>query len=217
MIEVIIIGAGGHGAELDEYIQYDRIKGQKSQIQIIGFLDDNPDSYNHYAFSAPLLGDIKNHQVRSDCQYIIGIANLDYRRMIVESFLSKGARFMSFIHPTAYISPSAKLETGCIVGPNANIGPNVKVGSFNLINSRCSLGHDTELGDYNFICPNVCFSGFTKVGDDNLFGINSATIPSTVVGNRNKIAAGLVLSKPVHDDVLVYWRYKERTISLKKL
>ena len=216
MKKIIIIGSGGHGAEIDEYLNYNKKNTHNAEIDVVGFLDDDPMSYKRYQFSAPLLGNIKEHQVRQDCYYIIGIANLKYRKAIVEDFLSKGAHFMTLIHASAYVSSSAKLGKGVIVGPMANIGPNVCVGNFTLINSRGSLGHDTIVGDYNFISPNVCFSGFTKVGDSNLFGINSATIPGIKVGNNNKIAAGMVLHSDVGDNEVVFYRYKERIIAKPK-
>ncbi len=192
MKEVIIIGAGGHAAEIDEYIRYTQKETGEKEINIIGFLDDNPANYAHYRLSAPLIGSIKEHKVIKNHNYLIGIANLQYRRLFVDKFKSEGAKFITFAHCNAYISESAQIGEGSIIGPNANIGPNVKVGKYTLINSRCSLGHDTIVGDYNFISPNVCFSGFTVIGDENLFGINSATIPNIKVGNRNKIAAGMI-------------------------
>jgi len=217
MTEIIIIGAGGHGAELDEYIQYsNRLKGV-DEYNVIGFLDDNPDKYANYSLSAPLLGGVRDHTVRHDCAYLMGIANLKYRKRFVEQYLELGAVFVSLIHPSAYISPSSTIGKGVVIAPMANIGPNVKIGDFTLVNSRCSLGHDTHLGKYNFICPNVCFSGFTTIGDENLFGINSATIPGIKVGNNNKIAAGMVLDKNVGNDEVVFYRFKEKVIALPKI
>ena len=216
MKDVIIIGAGGHAAEIDDYIKYSQSVTGKRELNVIGFLDDNPDNYAGYRLSAPLLGGIKDHKVVPGQAYIIGIANLKYRRLFVERFLNEGAVFVSFIHPSAYVSESATVGEGSIVGPNANLGPNVKIGNYTLINSRCSMGHDTVVGDFNFISPNVCFSGFTSVGNDNLFGINSATIPGISVGNRNKIAAGMVLDNNVGDDSVVFHRFKEKVIAIPK-
>ncbi len=190
MTDVIIIGAGGHAAEIDEYIAYSQKVTGNNELNIIGFLDDNPENYARYQLSAPLLGGVKDHKLQRGHGYIIGIANLKYRRLFVDRFKAEGALFVSFIHCGAYVSRSAVIGEGSIIGPNASIGPNVQIGKFTLINSRCSLGHDTIVGDYNFISPNVCFSGFTEIGNENLFGINSATIPGIKVGNRNKIAAG---------------------------
>lgn len=214
MTDVIIIGAGGHGAELDEYIAHsEKAKGSRD-YNVIGFLDDNPDNYSRYKLSAPLLGSISEHLIRKDIRYIIGIANPEIRRPVVEKFLKKGAEFVTVIHHSACISASAVIGKGCVVGPNANIGPNVYVGEFNLLNSRCSLGHDTRLGSYNFISPNVSLSGFTEAGDENLFGINSATIPGIKIGNRNKIAAGMVLNQNIKDDSVVFYRYREQVLAV---
>jgi len=216
MKEVIIIGAGGHAAEIDEYIKYSqKITGRK-ELNIVGFLDDDPENYARYILSAPLLGSIREHNVTRGQAYIIGIANLKYRRLFVERFKTLGAEFVSFVHCGAYLTESSAYGEGTIIGPNANIGPNVRIGDFTLINSRCSLGHDAIIGNYNVISPNVCFSGFSKVGDENFFGINSATIPGISVGNRNKIAAGMILDQNVGDDSTVFYRYKEKVIAIPR-
>jgi sugar O-acyltransferase (sialic acid O-acetyltransferase NeuD family) len=216
MKNVIIIGAGGHAAELDDYIKSNQKFEVNNELNIIGFLDDNPDNYSRYRFSAPLLGGVKDHRVISGQNYIIGIANLLYRRIIVDRYLAEGAHFEKFIHFGAYVSDSAVIGEGSIIGPNVSIGPNVQIGKFTLINARSSLGHDSLVGEYNFISPNVCLSGFTEVGDENLLGINSATIPGIKIGNRNKIAAGMVLDQNIGDDAVVFYRFKERVIAVPK-
>lgn len=216
MKNVIIIGAGGHGAEIDEYIKHSQKTTNRKILNIVGFLDDNQENYNRYKLSAPLIGGVSNHTIIKGQYYIIGIASLKYKRFFVNKFKSEGAEFVSFIHCSSYISESALIGEGTIIGPNVNIGPNVRMGNYNLINSRCSLGHDTFIGDYNIIGPNVCFSGFSKIGDENLFGINAATIPKISVGNRNKIAAGMVLDQNVEDDSVVFYRYKEKVMAVPK-
>ena len=57
MNKIIIIGAGGHAAEIDEYIRFTKNKN-KLDIMIAGFLDDNPENYKRYRFSAPYFGTI---------------------------------------------------------------------------------------------------------------------------------------------------------------
>jgi len=216
MIDVIIIGAGGHAAEIDEYITYNKKHSKDEELNVIGFLDDNPGNYNRYKFSAPLTGSASLHEViRGHC-YIMGIAGIKYRRFFVDRYLAGGARFISLIHCSAYVSDSAIIGEGSIIGPNANIGPNVQVGRFTLINSRCSLGHDTKVGDFNFISPNSCLSGFTEVGDENLFGINSATLPGVKIGSRNKISAGMIIDTNVGDESIVFYRFKERIIAIPR-
>lgn len=216
MEKVIIIGASGHAAEIQDYITAFNQAANQEKIQISGFLDDDPHAYEGYLFRAPYLGDIKNHRVDKGHLYVLGIANYQYRRMIVELFLNKGARFITLIHPSAYVSESAEIGEGCILGPNTNVGPNVRIGAFTLMNSRSSCGHDTVVGKYNFISPNVCFSGGTMIGDENLFGINCATKPGIQIGDKNKIEAGMVLDKNIADNTIVFFRYKEKVIAVPK-
>jgi sugar O-acyltransferase (sialic acid O-acetyltransferase NeuD family) len=214
--KIIIIGSGGHSAEIDDYFQYAKKKTPDFDLVLHGFIDDKPENYQHYNFTAAFLGDIKSHIIQQDCYYIMGIANLNYRKIIIENFLSKGASFTNFIHPDTYISPSCTIGNGVVIAPGVNIGPKVIIEDFTLLNARSSMGHDSKVGKYNFICPNVCFSGFTIVGEENLFGINSATIPGIVVGNRNKIAAGITLDKNVGDNEVVFHRFKEKVIAIPR-
>lgn len=216
MTEVIIVGAGGHAAELDDYIAYNNKLSDRAELKVIGFLDDDPDSYIRYRFSGPYLGKISDHKVLKKQVYLMGIANLKYRRSIINKIVSNGGVFLTFVHKSAFVSDSAIIGEGTIIGPNVNVGPNVKIGKNNLINSRSSLGHDTVVGNYNFVSPNVCFSGFTVVGDENLFGINSASIPGIHVGDRNKIAAGMVLDQNISNESVVFYRFKERIIAVPK-
>lgn len=216
-LKIIVVGAGGHAAEIEDYIDfYNKSRNEEDQVfDIKGYLDDNPESYKRYPFKAPYLGEIQNHKIEKNCHYIIAIANIKYRRPVIEHLEASGAHFVGFVHPTSTISRSAELGRGVVIAPNVNIGPMVKIGDFNMINSRASIGHDTRVGNFNFITPNVCFSGFTTVGDENMFGINSATIPNVSIGSKNIIAAGMIVDKSIQDNTTVFHRFKEKVIFVR--
>ena len=216
MKKIIIVGSGGHAAELRDYINHNNNARPADRMEVVGFIDDNEDSYKHYNFAEPFLGSIKNHKVHKEVFYLMGIANLDYRKKIIESLLEKGAEFTGLIHPTAIISPSAEIHPTTVISHNASVGAMAKLGKYNMLNSRCTIGHDSVIGNYNFISPQVAVSGNTKIGDGNLIGTNACTIPGMTIGNNNKIAAGMVLYKPVGDDSTVLFRHKERLIITKE-
>jgi len=216
MKKIIIVGSGGHAAELRDYINHNNNARPADRMEVVGFIDDNEDSYKHYNFAETFLGSIKNHEVHKEVFYLMGIANLDYRKKIIESLLEKGAEFTGLIHPTAIISPSAEIHSTTVISHNASVGAMAKLGKYNMLNSRCTIGHDSVLGDFNFISPQVAISGNTKIGDGNLIGTNACTIPGMTIGNNNKVAAGMVLYKPVGDDSTVLFRHKERLIITKE-
>ena len=203
MKRIIIIGSGGHAAELYEYIQYQNKIEHRGNIEVIGFIDDNQESYMHYGFSAPYLGTIKEHKIENDVEYLMGIANLKYRKEIIESFENRNAVFTGFIHPTALISSSAEIAKTVVISHNASVGPKVRIAEHNILNSRCTIGHDSILGKYNFISPQVAIAGNTVIGIGNLIGTNACTIPGVQIGDNNKVGAGAVVIKNVPDNVTV--------------
>jgi serine acetyltransferase len=85
-----------------------------------------------------------------------------------------------------------------------------------MLNSRCTIGHDTKMEDYNFTSPQVAISGNTSIRNENLIGTNACTIPGIKIGNNNKIAAGMVIYKPIENDSTVIFRHKERLIVKKE-
>ena len=216
MKKIIIIGSGGHAAELRDYINHHNSARPTNRIEVKGFLDDDKSSYNHYGFYEPYLGKIEDHNIDTETFYLMGIANLAYKERIIEDFIKKGAKFTGLIHPTAIISPSCEIGEGTVISHNASVGAKVKIGKFNMLNSRCTIGHDTQIGDYNFISPQVAISGNTKIGNGNLIGTNACTIPGITIGNYNKIAAGMVVYKPIESNETVMFRHKERLVIKKE-
>jgi len=212
MKRLIIIGAGGHAAELRDYIRTNNQNSECEVIEVLGFIDDDQRVYQHYDFDEPFLGSIKDHVVRKDCHYLMAIANLKYRRPIIEEFIRNGANLTGFIHPTAIISPSARIHPTVVVSHNASVGPKVRIGRFNMLNSRCTIGHDTQIGDFNFISPQVALSGNTKIGNGNLIGTNSATIPGVTIGDNNVVGAGTVLFRDIDNNKTVVPGTKPRTL-----
>lgn len=214
--KIIIIGAGGHAAELRDYINHHNSARPQDRWEVVGFIDDDQSSYNHYAFYEPYLGTIEGHTVQTDVHYLMGIANLNYRKPLIEKFENEGAKFTGLIHPTAIISPSCEIGEGTVISHNASVGAKARLGKFNMLNSRCTIGHDTVMGDYNFISPQSAISGNTKIGNNNLLGTNCCTIPGISIGDNNKIAAGMTVYKPVGDNETVMFRHKEKLVIKKE-
>jgi acetyltransferase EpsM len=203
MKNIIIIGAGGHAAELNDYIGLHNKCKPNEQIHIMGFIDDDQTIYEHYGYEAPYLGFIKDHEINESVFYLMGIANLKFRKEITETFLLNGAKFTGFIHPTVVISTSAIIDESVVISHSTSVGPKVKIGKHNLINSRCTIGHDTHIGNFNFISPMVALSGNTKIGNENLIGTGTITIPSINIGHNNKIGAGTVVIFDVPNEMTV--------------
>lgn len=203
MKKVILIGAGGHAAEVREYIAYHNKVKPKEFIEILGFLDRNENMHQKYKYPEPYLGTAEQHMIEPGVEYMFCFGNMIYKEQLVRHYQEHGATFLTFIHPTALISASSKIGKGVLVSHNASIGPMVEIGDFNILNSRCTIGHDTIMGDFNFISPQVSLSGHTMLGNHNMFGVNSATIPQINIGHYNTIGAGAIITKNIENHCVV--------------
>jgi len=81
------------------------------------------------------------------------------------AWLVPAAPITTGVHPTAVISPTAKLARGVAVGPYAVIEENVKVGEGTEIGAFCFLGRDARVGAQCRLYPRVTLYAGAWLGD----------------------------------------------------
>jgi sugar O-acyltransferase (sialic acid O-acetyltransferase NeuD family) len=214
MKKVIIIGAGAHAAELEEYIlENNRIK---PEMEIIGYLDDSEKNHQKSQLLFPLLGGIFSYEVPPEIELILSIGNLALRSKITAHFEAKNINFANFIHHTSRVFRTSNLGVGNVICPYTQIGPNVTIGNYNTFNNKSSIGHDSVIGNNNMFCPNMGLSGNTMVGNNNFFSLNTVTIPNISIGDNNVIAPNMVIEKNIKSDSTFFHRFKEVVLVVPK-
>jgi sugar O-acyltransferase (sialic acid O-acetyltransferase NeuD family) len=214
MKKIIIIGAGAHAAELEEYI-LDNNK-INPEIEIIGYLDDSEKNHQKSQLLFPLLGGIFSFEVGSDIELILSIGNLKLRSKIITHFTEKNIKFTNFIHHTSRVFRTVNLGVGNIICPYTQIGPNVVIGNYNTFNNLSSIGHDSIIGSNNIFCPNTGLSGNTIIGNGNFFSLNVVTIPNIIIGDNNVVAPNMVVEKNIKSDSTFFHRFKEVVLVIPK-
>lgn len=112
-----------------------------------------------------------------------------------------GISAANIIHPTAVISPSARISKGCTVLPNAVIHTNASVGMGCIINTAAIVEHDCIIENFVNISPGVCMAGHTKIGIKSFIGTGAVIIDRIKVGRETVIGAGAVVIRDVPDRV----------------
>jgi sugar O-acyltransferase (sialic acid O-acetyltransferase NeuD family) len=217
MKNIIIIGSGAVAAELTSYIE-DTELGVMQNIVIKGYIDY---SYNiekywkSYQLKKPVLGDIDSYEIEKDDLFIVGIADVNFRKRMIDIIKSKGGLFANIVHPSVIIPKHTIMGEGNVINPYCIIGPNVTMGNFNLLTSQSIISHDSIIGDNN-ILSTALLCGHVKVGHNNSFGIRSSVIPHITLGNNNTIQAGMIVDRNVEDHSVVFHRFKEKVIAINK-
>lgn len=215
--QIIIVGTGAVAAEITSSIE-DTPFGEIAGVEIKGYLEysQNIDIYyKRYGFIKPVIGDLDTYQPTEGDYFVLGVANVDFRRRIIAMLESRNAQFITLINHTAMVARTAKIGRGNVINPMCMIGPNVELGDFNILTSGSIISHDSKVGDNNaFSTALLC--GHVVVGNDNNFGIRGTVIPHVTIGSRNTIQAGMIVDKDVADDSTIFHRFKEKVIAIPK-
>jgi acetyltransferase-like isoleucine patch superfamily enzyme len=210
MIEIVIIGSGGLASDITTCFDGITLKTGEN-IEIKGYVDYdyNVDKYwKRYNHKKPVLADIDSYIISGNEFFVVGIADIKFRKTVIDIVKSKGGKFMNLVHPTAIVDSNAILGNGNLVFPNCFIGGNVIMGDFNLMTIQSIVGHDCRVGNNNSLSTTI-LCGHAKIGNDNFFGIRSTVVPCITLGSRNVIQAGMVVDQDVTDGTVVFQRLKK--------
>lgn len=163
-MRLVILGAGGYGRTIED------IAGQSGRYEEIIFLDDHNEA-------AAGVCDTYPEYIDDNTELYPAFGNNESRSEWIGKLKAHGAKICSLIHPSAYVSPSAKIGTGTIVLPHASIGTNVTVGEGCIINMNAVVDHDCLLEDG----VHICLGAIVKAG--------------IIIKNNVKVEAGEVIRK----------------------
>ena len=202
--KVIIIGGKGTAVVIAEQIFDAQIK-YGVDIEVIGFAFDDP-AYSHGINGWPVLCGTKEAYTKYkddesiQCVYALYRSDLIKERIeLRDSFGIPAERFLSFVHPTAYIAKSAKLGQGNIILANCAINSNAVIGDFNTLQTGTLVGHDTKIGHSNFFAAHTCIGSNIKIGNGNFSGLNCCVKNFITMGDYNLIGQCANVVKNVED------------------
>lgn len=144
---VILIGGGGHSKVVIDCIQ-------ASGGQAVGILDDGI-AVGTSVLGVPVLGKIEDYTKYLQHQFLIAIGNNSIRRRISQQLQVK---WYTAIHPSAVVSPHARIGVGTVVMPRAVINAGAIIGSHCIVNTGVIVEHDNRIADYGDIYVSQIFS-----------------------------------------------------------
>ena len=202
MSAIIIVGAGGHSKVVTEVIKLDDYYFRKL---IYGFVDDNEGAK---LFNYQHLGKIEslNELEMDNYEFICAIGNNQIRRKIVERIegmnLGSTTNWGTYIHPSAVISPSAKIGVGTVIMANAVVNADAIIGDHCIINTGAIIEHDCVIEDYTHISPNATLCGTVYVRKGVHVGASATVIQNLLIGEWSTIGAGAVVVKDIPSGVI---------------
>lgn len=134
-------------------------------------------------------------------EVIVAVGNNELRERKQSMLSAMRIPTATLIHPTAVVSPFARISAGCTVLANAIININASVGAGCIINNAAIVEHDCTIGDFVNISPKAAMAGHTKIGSKTFLGIGCTIIDGITVGKSVVVGAGTVVIRDIPDSV----------------
>ncbi|HKM72498.1 MAG TPA: hypothetical protein VJX94_20970, partial [Stellaceae bacterium] len=151
----------------------------------------------------PRLVDIDSFVPQGAEIYVLGTTHPN-RTVLVEDLKTRfGIVLAPMVHPTAYVSPLARLGEGVYVGAQSVVAPGAVLHDHVFVNRGVTIGHDTVVEPFVRLGPGCHVAGHVVVGRDTTIGIGATIIEELVIGSGAVVAAGAVVINDIEAGALV--------------
>jgi sugar O-acyltransferase (sialic acid O-acetyltransferase NeuD family) len=201
---LVILGTGGTAHDILDIVA--AINVVEKTWEVVGFLDDfKPAGTSHLGLE--VLGPL--HAAERYCGHAFAnaIGSEKSFRRLPEILISTGLtadEFATLIHPSASVSPRARLGRGVTVNYGVSVAGGVNIGDHVLLCPGCILGHDVTIEDYTVVAPGVIISGFVHVSRRCYLGAGSVIRQHLRIDEGSLVGMGAIVIRDVaaHDVVV---------------
>ena len=197
-MQVVIIGAGGHGkVALEVFLA-------SGGFHVVGLIDPAPVAPS--LFGVPVLGgDAMLPMLRRDGveAAFVALGSNRLRERIGAEVAAMGFALPAAVHPSAVISPSARIGAGVAVMARAVVGTETNVRDLAIVNTAAVLDHDNLIEEAAHVAPGCALAGAVRLGARSLVGVGSAVRPGIRIGADVIIGAGSAVVADLADGMRV--------------
>jgi sugar O-acyltransferase (sialic acid O-acetyltransferase NeuD family) len=182
-MKLYIIGKGGHARVVSE------------TASLLGFevryVVRDPASDNEV--SEELILDNPSILASEEAYLICGVGSIgstEYRKNLLQRYRLLSNSFISIVHPSAYVSRSARIGKGIFVAMGAIVGTNVVIEDHAILNSGCIVDHDCIIGTGTHLATGCILSGSVHVGAWSHIGTGAKIIQGIIIAQQAVVGAG---------------------------
>lgn len=192
---LIIVGAGGFGREVLQWVSA-ASEPQRRWGQV-AFLDQRPDALSSFGLDELLIGAPASYVPSERDLFLCAIGDPRTKLRVTQSLRASGAKFTTFVHPTAIVGARVTIGPGTIVCPGAVLTTDATIGDDVHVNVYATIGHDVRIGRGCTLSSHVDVTGGAILEEGVFLGTHASVLPSVRVGAYATIGAGSVAMRNV--------------------
>ncbi|GAA0720770.1 acetyltransferase [Aquimarina litoralis] len=195
MKNAVIIGAGTQGQVYASYLK-------EAGINIIGFIDDNPELIGKDVINIPVIGmykdlfldEFKNKIQDVYCPIGVNAVRVEY----LSTLKKEGYGIPGFLHHTVSIAPDVTIGEAVYMLAGNIVMPHTNIGNYIMINMDSTIAHHVTLEDGVFMSSGVNIGALINVRKNAYIGMGVTAMTGVKeIGKETLIGAGTVIIKDV--------------------
>lgn len=125
------------------------------------------------------------------------------RRAVIEALGIEPGRFARVIHPTARVSPLARIGHNVLIMAGVVITSNAVIGDHVCVLPNTVIHHDAHIGSWTLVGSNVTVAGSTVIGENCYIASGSSLMNGLTIGEGTIVGLGsnVIRSVPAHGRV----------------
>jgi UDP-perosamine 4-acetyltransferase len=182
---IVVIGAGAHAKVVLEAVR------AMGRFAVVGVVDPRPSS--PFLLGEPVLGGdelLPELYQKGATAAVVALGENGLRQRVADHVRSFGFELPPVVHPSAVISPSARLGAGAVIMSRAVVGTETVIGEMAIVNTGAIIDHDNVIGPAAHVAPGCSLAGSVRVGARTLVGVGSAVRPGVSIGEDAVVGAG---------------------------
>jgi sugar O-acyltransferase (sialic acid O-acetyltransferase NeuD family) len=200
-MNVVIVGAGGHGQVVADILLAAGRCGER--IRAIGYVDDRTNPQLSLRPDQPLLGTVAQLSEFPHDAVVVAIGDNEKRARIMCALARAGEIFVTARHPSSIVSEDVQPGDGSILCARTAVITGSRLGRGIILNTASTIDHHSMVGDYAHIAPGVHIGGEASIGAGALIGIGAVVLPRISIGAGAIVGGGAVVTRDVPPGVTV--------------
>lgn len=193
---VVIIGGGGHAKVVIE-----SLRASGKTVAVIVDADPTP----RQVLGVPVVGDdlaLANLRGQGLSELFVALGSNRLRQKLGSRARELDFTLVNAIHPSAVISPTARIGEGVAVMAGVAINADSRIGDLAIVNTGAIVDHDCVLGAACHLGPAAALAGNVTLGERAFLGVGARAIPGVTIGADTTVGAGGVVVRDLPDGVL---------------
>lgn len=199
--KIVIIGDGETAEMAFEYLN--------SEYTIVAFLVEKEFRISDSKYGLPITDfeSLAQTYFVEDIKCFVAVSYNQNNRLRERLYLivkQLGYTCVSFVHPSAVISPFATIGENCFILEQVVVQRKVTIGNNVFIWSNSTIAHQSSIHDHVFLATSSVVSGFCKIGTRSFIGAGAVLKDSIEIESDVIIGAGsTVVNKAIQSKTYI--------------